>query len=106
MVTAETALLMPLLFLILALVLTVVATLGAKLKVLDASREAARLAARGETTSQAVEAGKRVAPAGASVRVVDRSAWVEAVVSAKVRPLGLLPGLTLKASTLALREKP
>ena len=105
-VTAEAAMLMPVLFLILALVLTVVATLGAKVKVLDASREAARMAARGETTAQAVAAGKRVAPDGASVRLVDRSAWVEAVVSARVKPLGLLPGLTLRASTLALREQP
>jgi hypothetical protein len=64
------------------------------------------VAARGETTSQAVAAGIRVAPRGASVRLVDRSAWVEAVVTAKVRPLGLLPGLTLTASTLALREQP
>jgi Flp pilus assembly protein TadG len=106
MVTAEAAMLMPVLFLVLALVLTLVATLGVKVNVLDASREAARMAARGESTSTAVEAGRRVAPRGASVRIVDRAGWVEAVVSAKVRPLGLLPGLTLSASTVARRETP
>jgi hypothetical protein len=91
---------------VLGLVLGVVVALGAKVKVLDASREAARMAARGESTSQAVAAGKRLAPNGASVRLIDRSAWVEAVVSAKIRPFGLFPGLTLRASTMALRETP
>ena len=106
MVTAEFAMLLPTVFLVLALVLTLVTTLGAKIKVLDASREAARVAARGDSTAAAVAAGKRLAPAGASVELVDRSAWVEALVSTEVRPLGLLPGFTLRASTLALREQP
>lgn len=103
-VTAEAAMVMPTLFLVLALALTVIATLGTKVKVLDASREAARSAARGDTTAEAVAAGRRVGPDHASIRLVDRSAWVEAVVSATIHPLGLLPGFTVTASTLAARE--
>jgi hypothetical protein len=105
-VTFEFAMLMPTFLLVLALVLTLVTALGAEVKVVDASREAARVAARGDSQAVAVAAGERLAPAGASVRIVDRTAWVEARVSTEVKPLGLFPGFTLHASALALREGP
>ena len=104
MVTAEAALAIPSLLFVLALAMTLVMTLGAKMSVLDASREAARLAARGETTSAAVAAGRRLAPSHSTVRLVDRSHWVEAVVTAEVRPFPALPSFTVRASTLAERE--
>ena len=103
-VAVETALVIPTLLFVVALAVTLVMTLGAKMSVLDASREAARLAARGESTSEAVAAGRRLAPSHSTVRLVDRSHWVEAVVSAKVRPFRALPAFTVTASTLAERE--
>jgi Flp pilus assembly protein TadG len=105
-VTAETALVIPTLMLVMALAATVVMTLMAKVQVLDASRAAARTAARGDSDAEALAAAQRLGPDGASVRLVDRSEWVEAVVSAKIRPFGLLPAFTVTASTLAAREQP
>jgi hypothetical protein len=103
-VAVETALVIPTLVFVIALAMTLVMTLGAKMSVLDASREAARLAARGESTSAAVAAGRRLAPSHSTVRLVDRSHWVEAVVTAEVRPFPALPSFTVRASTLAERE--
>lgn len=103
-VAVETALVIPTLLLVVALAVSLVMTMGAKMSVLDASREAARLAARGESTSAAVAAARRLAPTKATVRLVDRSHWVEAVVVAEVRPFRALPGFTVSASTLAERE--
>ena len=106
MVTAEAAVVLPTLLFLLALALLTISTLGAKLQVLDASREAARVAARGDSEADAIRAGTRLAPGGATVRLRDRSHWVEADVSAQVRPFGLLPGFTVTATTLAERENP
>jgi hypothetical protein len=106
MVTAEAAVVLPTLLVLLALAVTVLTTVGAKMKAVDASREAARVAARGDSRADAVEAGLRLAPQGARVWLTDRSHWVEAQVSAEVRPFGMLPGFTVKASTLAEREEP
>ncbi|HUR12936.1 MAG TPA: TadE family type IV pilus minor pilin [Mycobacteriales bacterium] len=103
-VAVETALVIPTLMLVVALAVTLVMTMGAKMSVLDASREAARLAARGESTSAAVAAGRRLAPSRSTVRLVDRDHWVQAVVSAEIRPFRALPGFTVSASTLAERE--
>ena len=106
MVTAEAAMVLPVLLLVLGLMITVVVTLSAKIKILDASREAARLAARGEGTSAAVAAGERLGPAHTTVEIRDRAHWVEAVVHAQIRPFSRLPGFTVTATTLAEREEP
>jgi hypothetical protein len=106
MVTAEAAVVLPTLLVLLALAVTVLTTVGAKMKAVDASREAARVAARGDSKADAVKAGLRLAPQNATVRLLDRSHWVEAVVVAEIRPFGMLPGFTISASTLAEREEP
>jgi len=106
MVTAEAAVAIPTLVVVLGLLVAVLVTLSAQLKAVDASREAARLAARGETTSVAVAAGKRVGPQGATVVLHDRSRWVEASVTARVRPFRLLPAFTVHATSVAEREEP
>jgi hypothetical protein len=105
-VTAEAAVVLPTLLVLLALAVTVLTTVGAKMKAVDASREAARIAARGDSNADAVRGGLRLAPKGAKVWLVDRSHWVEAEVRAEVRPFGMLPGFTIRASTLAEREGP
>ena len=104
LVATEAALVIPLLVLAACLAASVVVVLAARVGVLDASREAARLAARGESTAAASAAARKLAPPQATVRLRDRQHWVEAVVEAKVRPLRLLPTFTVRASTLAERE--
>jgi Flp pilus assembly protein TadG len=105
MVTVEAALVMPVMFLLLSLMIATLAVVNAKMRAVDASREAARLAARGESAA-AVAAGQRLGPQHATVVLQDRSHWVQAVVTAEVRLFGSLPPLTVSAATLAEREDP
>jgi Flp pilus assembly protein TadG len=101
MVTAEAAAVIPSLLLVLAIALTALTAVQAQIKAVDASREAARLAARGETTRTATLAAQRLAPAGAHIDVRSRLKRVEAVVTAHVQPFPLLPAFTVHASTPA-----
>jgi Flp pilus assembly protein TadG len=105
MVTAEAAAVIPSLVLVLGVAVAALATVHAQMKVVDASREAARLAARGESTRTAVLAGERLGPPGAHVVVRSRLKRVEAVVTAQVHPLPALPAITVRASTTAEKER-
>ena len=72
----------------------------AQVRCVDAAREAARLAARGDTAgADAVVRG--VAPPGAAVEFSRRGDFVEARVSARSR---LLPGIVISAGALAAAE--
>lgn len=73
---------------------------SAQLRCVDAAREAARLAARGDR-SHAETAARRVAPRGADIAIRDDGALVTAQVTASVP---LLPGLRLRAEALAAVE--
>ncbi|MDQ1695861.1 MAG: hypothetical protein QOJ03_1214, partial [Frankiaceae bacterium] len=84
MVTAELAVALPALVLVLALGLVVFATALAHLRCADAAEVAARLAARDETSANAVRAGQQVAPTGAIVRVAVSAATVTVTVSTRV----------------------
>jgi Flp pilus assembly protein TadG len=106
MVTAEAAAVIPSLLLVLTIAVAALVTVHAQMKAVDASREAARLAARGESTRAAVLAAERLGPAGARVVVRSRAQRVEAVVTAEVHPLPLLPAFTVRASTTAEKEQP
>jgi hypothetical protein len=106
MVTAEAAVAIPTLVLVMCLMLAVLVTLHAQMRAVDASREAVRLAARGESEHAAVAAGRRLGPPHASVVVRDEGEEVEAVVSAQVHPFPLLPAFRVRASTRAEKEQP
>src|SRR2546430_2996457 len=94
-VTAELAVALPALVLLLLAGLTAVMAVLAKLECVDAAREAARAAARGDS---GITAGARVAPHGATVLVDADGELVRATVRAPVRPLGgHLPGFTVSA---------
>lgn len=74
----------------------------------DASREAARALARGDSVQEALAAGQRVAPAGSRFTVHQDDEWVEVVV---VAPLtgpgglwGLVPTRQLRARSVAHNE--
>ncbi len=81
---------------------------AAQVRVVDAARETARAAARGDADGEAVARGREVAPAGASVTVVRGDGRVRAVASGEVRgPGGLfgwLPGVTVRAEAVAADE--
>lgn len=103
MVTAELAACLPVLVLVLAVALTAVAGAGERVRLQDAAREAARLAARGDTAA-AREAAARVAP-GAQLRLSVDDGEVTARVSGAVHPLTeLLPALHLEEQAVAAVE--
>jgi Flp pilus assembly protein TadG len=100
--TAEMAAGLPALVLLLLIGLTAVTAVTTKLQCVDAAREAALAAARGEP---AETAGRRAAPAGAEITVTINGARSEATVRAPVRALGArLPHLTVAASAVAAVE--
>jgi Flp pilus assembly protein TadG len=100
MVTAETAVVLPVLLLVLAAAVAALVVVGAQLRCVDAAREAVRAATRGDAAADVARVATAAGPAGATVgRVVDGGA-VTVTVSAVVRPLGPLP-LRLRVSASA-----
>lgn len=75
----------------------------AQIRCVDAAREAARLAGRGDNEG-AVAAARAIAPSGATVTVGIAGELVSATVIAE--PIGgLLPGITLRATAHAANEE-
>jgi len=107
-VTAEVAVVLPVLVAFVVALVWVVALAAAQVRVVDAARETARAAARGDADPAAM--GRRVAPEDASVRLSRSGSTVQAEVAAVVRgPGGLfsfLPGVTVHARSVAAVESP
>jgi hypothetical protein len=99
MATAELAVAMPAVLLVLGLGLTALSAGIDQVRCVDAARAVARLAARGEPPQRAVEAGRRLAPPGASIRVSSRGGEVSVVVAAP--PVAGLRWLGLEAQPSA-----
>ncbi|HEY3009508.1 MAG TPA: TadE family type IV pilus minor pilin [Micromonosporaceae bacterium] len=100
--TAELAVGLPGLVLLLFVGLTAVTGVTTKLRCVDAARDGALAAARGEP---GVEAARRSAPAGAIITVTIEGGRVVATVRAPVRAVGArLPSLTAEASAVAAVE--
>src|ERR1700750_3225236 len=91
MVTAETAVVLPVLLLVLAGAVAAVTVVGAQLRCVDAAREAARAAARGEPPAAAAALAADAAPDGAVMLVAVSGDTVRVTVSAEVAPLGPVP---------------
>ena len=105
MITAETAIVLPVLLLVLAGAVAAVTVVVAHLKCVDAAREAARAAARGEDVSSVMAIADRAGPRGADGVVSTDEDEVRVTVSARVAPLGPLPlRVTVSATAVALRE--
>ncbi len=107
-VTAETALVLPVLVVV-AVALGWLVSLGAaQVRVLDAAREVARAVARDEPRARALEVGARIAPAGSQISVHDEGRTVRVVVAAEVTgPAGLfqlVPGVRVDADASAAKE--
>jgi Flp pilus assembly protein TadG len=105
MVTAETAVVLPVLLLVLAGAVAAVIVVGAHLRVVDAAREGARAAARGEDVAAVRAIAGRAAPHGAVTDVSTGGDEVRVTVTARVAPLGPVPlRITVSAEAVALRE--
>jgi Flp pilus assembly protein TadG len=105
MVTAETAVVLPVLLLVLAGAVAAVTVVGAQLRCVDAAREAARAAARGDPAARVTAVAGRAAPDGAVTTVRTSDDEVTVTVSAAVAPLGPVPlHVTVSAEAVALRE--
>ena len=105
MVTAETAVVLPVLLLVLAGAVAAVTVVGAQLRCVDAAREGARAAARGEPTADVMALIARAAPDGAGGTVTTGGEEVWVTVSARIAPLGPVPlRITVSAEAVALRE--
>lgn len=103
MVTAELAACLPVLVLVLAVAVTAVSAVAARVRVLDAAREAARVAARGDSTA-AVRVAHDVAP-GARLVLSRDGPLVVAVVRARLQPFGgWLPGPAVVGRAVAAVE--
>lgn len=109
-VTAETAVVLPVLV---ALTLGLVWLVGlgvAQLRVVDAARETARALARDEPSTGALDLGRRVAPAGARFSVTEGQGLVRVAVVAEVSPaagiFAFLPAVEVDAEAVAAKEGP
>lgn len=100
--TAELAAGLPALMLLLFAGLTAVNAVTAKAQCVDAAREAALAAARGEG---GLEAGQRIAPPGSTVSIATWQDTVVVTVKAPVRSVGrALPGTAVTATAVAALE--
>ncbi len=105
MVTAETAVVLPVLLMVLAGAVAAVVVVGAQLRCVDAAREGTRAAARGDADGRVVELAAAAAPDGARTDVAGDGETVRVTVSATVSPLGPLPWrVEVTASATAVRE--
>lgn len=86
MVTAETAVVLPVIVAVALGLAWVVVVAATHIQVVDASREAARLIARGDEEGEAIEAATRLAPTGTTFSVThqDGLVRVDAEVTARL----------------------
>lgn len=108
MVTAETAMVLPVLVgLLLVLVWTV--SLGiAQVRLVDASREAARMTTRGDSASAAVRMAKRIAPDGTRIDIDEADGMTRVRTELTVQPdlplVGELASVDLSAESSSASE--
>jgi hypothetical protein len=80
-----------------------------QVRVVDAAREVARAVARDEPRAVALGLGRRVAPEGASIRVLDHGGTVTVTVTADVRGpgglFGFLPAVAVDARAVTAQEE-
>jgi Flp pilus assembly protein TadG len=104
MATAELAVALPVLVLVTVAAMSAVSVLLAHLRCVDAAREGARAAARGESAAVVRSVAARAGPTAATVAVTTAGEEVTVTVSARTAGVRLLPGLEVRASAVALRE--
>jgi len=105
MVTAEAAVVLPVLVFVLVAALAAVSVVTAQMRCTDAAREGARAAARGEAPAMVRQIASSSAPEGSTVTVTrtGESATVEVRASVALLP-GLGPSVTVSDSATAALE--
>lgn len=105
MVTAEAALALPAFVLVLCAAVSAVLVATAQMRCVDAAREGARAAARGESAPGIRSLSTQAGPRGASTTVRTVADRVQVTVEAKVRPLGgLFPDVHVVGKATGMRE--
>jgi Flp pilus assembly protein TadG len=108
-VTAELALVLPLLVAVTIGLVWLLAIGADQLRAIDAARETARALARGDAPEAAIGVGQQVAPDGATVRVSTRGGHVRVTVTGEAAgPGGIfdaLPPAELHAEAIAVIEE-
>lgn len=109
-VTAEFALVLPVLVSVTVGLVWLLAVGAAQVRTVDAARETARALARGEDQDAAVSRGMQVAPPGSTITVSRSGSEVQVTVTGAVPgPGGLfaqLPTPTVRAEAIAAEEQP
>lgn len=99
---------LPLLFAVALGLVWLLSVGAAQVRTVDAAREAARAAARGDDAQAARAAGQRVAPEGVTVAVSSSGGQVVATATGTVAGpgglFGFLPGAAVHAQAVALAE--
>ena len=107
MVTAETAVVLPVLIALTVLLIWVLSLGILQVRCLDAAREAARLAARGDA-QQAHAVAAQAAPDDARIAIVETDGLVTVTVTVAARPdfplLAHLPAVSLSARAVSASE--
>ena len=107
-VTAETAVVLPLLALFTVAMVWLVCVGLTQVRALDAAREVARAAARSESSAEATSLGRQVAPVGSTISVHEGGQTVEATVRSPVHGpagiLGRLAGIHVTGRAVAAQE--
>lgn len=109
MVTAEAALVIPVLLAVTLALSWTIAVGAAQVRLIDAAREGARLAARGESSDTVEAAVRRIGPSDTHADVSVSNGMVTVQVQAHVSPglplLGDLPGVSLESQAVAASEE-
>lgn len=107
-VTAEAAVVVPLLVAVAMALVWLVALAATQVRVVDAARETARAAARGESDAASAQRGRSVAPDGARIEISRGDGTVTVDVLAEVQgPGGLLtflPAVPVTSRAVAAEE--
>ncbi|MFC5265233.1 TadE family type IV pilus minor pilin [Kribbella qitaiheensis] len=82
-VTAEVAILLPVLVGVMILGLSMVGVVTANIRCIDAARDAARATARGEPLASAQHLGQRAAPPDSTITITQQDAEVQVLVTSK-----------------------
>lgn len=106
MVTAETAVVLPVLLLVLAGAVAAITVVGAQLRCVDAAREGARAAARGEPAAVVRQIAVAAAPDGAGAGVAVEGDLVRVTVTAVIAPLGPVPWRATVSAEAVARWEP
>jgi hypothetical protein len=104
-VTAEFAVLLPVVALLVGVVVALAAAAGTQLRCEDAARAGARAAALGQADSDVADVARRVGGAGVRVAVGRDGDWVVVTVTGSVGPsLPAVGGLVVQGSATARAE--